>query len=265
MYMIISREEYFSQLFETHCNNIFPQSSLYINEFYGTRLKVKSFLQDYHDYIAQQYSQAEYITYRNLFSNFPFLGNYTETHSFRKLPLYRYINPTEPQLTKALSNFLLKNQQSCQAFLQAIFTLLNKKDIDLCGNYNCFCEVITKDVSSRKKKRKRIDNVIIWNNEVLCIEVKFDAVINDNDLKTYEEQIEKDSRTKNKNKTYVAISINNIKDALEQKKCENWKNLYWRDVLRLWEENIFTNNIRESDDMIRYRSSLWNKILYWEN
>lgn len=251
---------YFSQLSEVYCDDAYPQSLSYIQEFYGTQLKVKSFLQDYHDYIAKQYAKTDYKTYEDLLSNFPFLGNYSAHHSFRYKPLYRYLNLKEPQFTKALSNFLLENQSSCKAFLQAIFTLLKEK-IDLPENgYQCLCEVITRDANSKNKKRKRIDNVIMWDNHALCIEVKFDAVIDGNDLEAYEQQM--NATAEGKSLTYVAISIDDIQATINSKGCNKWKNLCWYDVMRLWEQNL--EGLVEDEDMARYRSSLWRKILYWE-
>lgn len=253
---------YFSQLSEVYCDDAYPQSLSYIQEFYGAQLKVKSFLQDYHDYIAKQYAKTDYKTYEDLLSNFPFLGNYSAHHSFRYKPLYRYLNLKEPQFTKALSNFLLENQQSCKAFLQAIFKLLNQnKELPKDGYY-CACEVLTKNVKDKKKRRKRIDNAIIWNSGALCIEVKFDAVIDGNELSVYEEQMKKIA--KGKELTFVVITIKNIQkdiDAKKEKK-EYWKNILWCDVMRLWEQNL--DGLVEDEDMKRYRSSLWNKILYWE-
>ena len=261
--MIINRERYFSQLSELYCQNIYPQSLSYMQAYYGAQLKIKSFLQDYHDYIAEQYAKTDYKTYEALLDNFPFLGKFTARHSFHLTPLYRYLNPTEPQFTKALSNFLLENQSTCKAFLQAVFTLLHQKNKELPETgYQCLCEVVTRDVRSKNKKRKRIDNVIMWGNEAVCIEVKFDAVIDDNDLRAYEQQMK--NTAKGKSTTYIAISIDNIQDTIKQKKCDKWSNLRWCDVMRLWEQNILQNNVSESDDMARYRSSLWNKILYWE-
>ena len=252
-------------------DDIFKQYALvdydslpYIQAFYGSQIKIKYFLYDYRDYIAQQYADlSKSITYEHLFKNFPFLGNFTSRHSFHLPPLYRYLNPTEPQFTKALSGFLYENQSSCKAFLQAIFTLL-KEDIELPEKgYQCLCEVITKDVDSKHKQRKRIDNVIIWNNHALCIEVKFDAVIDSNDLDAYEKQMH--TTAKDKSLTYVAISIDDIQATINKKGCNKWKNLRWYDVMRLWEQIIYQNNLEESSDMTRYRSSLWNKILYWEH
>lgn len=243
--------------------NVYPQSLSYIRALYGAKLKINAFLQDYHGYITQQYQQSECVSYNRLFCHFPILGNFSDRHSFRYTPLYRYLNPTEPQFTKALSKFLFENQQSCKAFLQAIFTLLNQ-NIQLPENgYHCLCEVITRDVRAKNKKRKRIDNVIMWDNEAVCIEVKFDAVIDGNDLKAYEQQM--NNTAKGKHLTYIAISIDNIQDTIKQKKCDKWSNLRWCDVMRLWEQNILQNNVSESEDMKRYRSSLWNKILYWEH
>lgn len=261
--MTTSKEEkYLSQLSEVYCDNVYPQSLSYIQSLYGAQLKVKSFLQNYHHYIAKQYPKIDYKTYEELLSNFPFLGNYSDCHSFCYTPLYLYLNPTEPQFTKALSNFLLENQQSCKAFLQAVFTLLNENKKLPKKGYQCLCEVVTRDVGSKNKKRKRIDNVIMWDNEAVCIEIKFDAVIDGNDLKAYEQQMK--TTAKGKSTTYIAISIDNIQETIRQKKCNNWKNLRWCDVMRLWEQNILQNHIVESEDMKRYRSSLWNKILYWE-
>lgn len=262
-----NRAELDYTLIDMQLGDIYPQSLSYMQAYYGAQLKIKSFLQDYHDYISEQYAKTDYKTYETLLDNFPFLGKFTAQHSFHLTPLYRYLNPTEPQFTKALSKFLFENQQSCKAFLQAVFTLLPQKNGELSKlpetGYQCLCEVVTRDVRSKNKKRKRIDNVIMWNNEAVCIEVKFDAVINDNDLKAYEQQME--TTAKGKTTTYIAISIDNIQDTIKQKKCDNWKNLRWCDVMRLWEQNILQNNISESGDMKRYRSSLWNKILYWEH
>lgn len=196
-----------------------------------------------------------------MFDNFPLLGKWTTEHSFYNTPLYTYLNPTEPQFTKALSRFLFENQQSCWAFLLAIFELLGNlnKKLPLMG-YSCLCEVVTKNARHKDKKRKRIDNVIIWDAEAVCLEIKFDAEIDKNDLKTYEQQMLKIAH--NKNITYVVISIRNIQDKIIQKKCENWKNISWSKLLRLWEKNIYDNNVTETEDMKRYRTSLWHKILY---
>lgn len=270
--MVITKERYFSQLSEEYCKDVYPQSLSYIQAFYGAQLKVKSFLQDYHDYIAEQYVKTNYKTYDELFNNFPFLGNYSAKHSFSYKPLYRYLNLKEPQFTKALSYFLLENQSSCKAFLQAVFTLLNP-DIKLSNikfpetGYRCKCEVVTKEINDKKDKKhknKRIDNVIIWNDQALCIEVKFDAVIDGNDLRAYELQMENTEKDKEIN--YVVISIKNIQKDIDAKeeKTKPWKNILWCDVMRLWEQNINQNKVIEDEDMKRYRSSLWNKILYWE-
>ena len=102
----------------------------YIKKYYGAHLKIIPFLSEYHTYFKDSYISKKYISYQQLFDNFPLLGKWTTEHSFYNTPLYTYLNPTEPQFTKALSRFLFENQQSCWAFLLAIFELLgnlNKK------------------------------------------------------------------------------------------------------------------------------------------
>lgn len=233
----------------------------YIKKYYGAHLKIIPFLSEYHTYFKDSYTSKKYISYQQLFDNLPLLGKWTTEHSFYNTPLYTYLNPTEPQFTKALSRFLFENQQSCWAFLLAIFELLGNlnKKLPLMG-YSCLCEVVTQNARHKNKKRKRIDNVIIWDAEAVCLEIKFDAEIDKNDLKTYEQQMLKIAH--NKNITYVVISIRNIQDKIIQKKCENWKNISWSKLLRLWEKNIYDNNVTETEDIKRYRTSLWHKILY---
>ena len=193
----------------------------------------------------------------------PILGVAYNQSSYSQVPLYRHLNPTEPQLTKALSDFLSENQKSCKAFVQAIFELLNENEKNITSlpteGYTCRSEVFTNAVRNKENRRKRIDNIIMWNERALCIEVKFDAVIKNNDLKIYKKQMEK--MTNEKPTTYVAISIYNIQYEIDKKKCSEWKNLLWADVLRTWEKILANNNSDEDVDLKRYRSSLWRKVL----
>lgn len=235
-------------------------SIAYIKEYYTRHIKILPFLRQHNKLFQNAYAHSNYMSYSTLIENFPILGKLNKQHSFFYPPLYKYLNPTEPQFTKALSKFLSRNQQTCQAFVQAIFSLLNCNKVLPQKGYKCDYEMQTKNVHKTENLHKRIDNIITCNNEVLCIEVKFDASIDHNDLKIYEQQMQE--KYPDKNITYVVISINDIQDKIINEKSENWKNIIWYNLLRLWEKNIYNNAISETEDMKRYRSSLWNKILY---
>ena len=125
-------------------------------------------------------------------------------------------------------------------------------------------------------KRKRIDNIFIWDNEMLCLEIKFDAQLT-NLLEVYQEECQKIAK-KNKitNIEYVVISkiclqknIDEYIQTLNRRrmthKFDKWQNILWRDVLKEWEEIIVKQNIDEDLDMKRYRTSLWYKILNKES
>ena len=213
------------------------------------------FIKKNKELIKQEILDIDY----DIVNNHPILGKCNKEHSFFKSPLYRHMDPTEPQLTKALSSFLKDNPLTCKAFLDAIFTSL-KQDVKLPDTgYVCKCEEITKNVRSKEKQQKRIDNVIIWKNKALCIEVKFDATIKNNDLAIYEQQMK--STANGKETIFVVISITHIQDIINKKKKKHtWHNLIWSEVLKKWEYYIRKYQIIEDDDIKRYRSSLWQKI-----
>lgn len=217
---------------------------------------ISEFIKQNKELIHQEILHIDY----DIIKNHPILGECTENHSFFYRPLYRHMDPTEPQLTKALSAFLEDNPQSCKAFLDAVFTSL-QQDVELPDTeYICKCEEITKNVRSSEKQQKRIDNIIIWKDKALCIEVKFDATIENNDLAIYEQQMK--STAPNNETTFIVISIKYIQDIINRKKKKHiWHNILWANILKIWEENIRKNKIKESEDLKRYRSSLWQKIL----
>lgn len=226
----------------------------------SAELKIKDFYSDYQDLIT---SKIKDITFKFM-KEHPILGECTDTHSYFRKPLYRYLDPYEPQFTKALTCFLRTNQLICKTFIESIFQLLNLQKKELPDNgYECKCEVITRDIKDKKRQRKRIDNVIIWENKALCIEVKFDAKIDNNDLIAYEAQMKEICKKGHYDIYYIAISIDNIQADINQKGNRKWKNILWCDLLKLWEKNIHNLGCtyKENEDMIRYRTSLWYKVL----
>ena len=215
------------------------------------------------DSILNKYLAEGYIKYEKLKENFPILGNLTPYHSFFAPPLYRYINPTEPQFTGALCDFMQTNQQCCQAFVQAILELHreDKKDIpDIPEKgFSCFKEVKTLPKDEHKRNHKFIDDLFKWNNHVLCIEIKFDAKLY-NELSEYEKYVKDTYPSEQRN--FVVISMERL--SLTDKQQQNWRNLLWYDVLKKWESNISKKregNFSEETDLVRYRSSLWHKVL----
>lgn len=212
---------------------------------------------DFHTNLEAEISSVD-IT-----KNHPVLGVDYSQSSYSQPELYKYIEPTEPQLTKALAYFLNENQESCRAFVQAVLQLL-KRDCSVCDkatNFECVSEEPT-------VKKKRIDDVIRWKDNILCMEVKFNAPLQNN-LLGYQRHIEKKYKLpKNDAKpVYVVISIKNITDEirknLRKSHCHKaqWINVLWADLLRTWERIISDNNIKEDTDFTRYRSSVWHKIL----
>lgn len=191
----------------------------------------------------------------------PLLGKCEKQHAYFQKPLYCHLNPTEPQFTKALSCFLKDNQQSCMAFICAIYILLGKKVGDIKNKkFDCHCE-------ERTEEERRIDDVIIWDDGILCVEVKFDAILQNN-LSQYKRYIEtKKEYKKLTEKYFIVISIKNITYQIEKSirksryhNKSGWINLLWKDVLREWEQVVIEKNVEEDDDFKRYRRSLWDKI-----
>ena len=212
----------------------------------------------------------------------PILGNCQKRHAYFCSPLYKHVKLTEPQLTIALAQFFneCKNQNICKAFLQAVFEILNKpQEISTevqCSYEICTAREIEKKRRQRKKKKrntqKRIDNLFIWGENLLCVEIKFDAKLT-NQLEIYQNYCKNFARVRNiKNMDYVVISKEKLQKQINRyiqkknnkrskNKLEKWSNILWVDLLKKWEEIIIKQNFDEDLDMRRYRTSLWYKVL----
>ncbi len=245
-----------------------------VKSFYYRKDTVQKFI-DNHVEMLNQYA-AQKVDF-DILEQHPVLGVCHSGHAYFEKPLYRHVSLTEPQFTKALAQFFNEeqNQKICRAFVQAIFETLHKQRI-INKTIKCACEIQTQDVRNPKAKRKRIDNIFIWDNEMLCLEIKFDAQLT-NLLEVYQEECQKIAK-KNKitNIEYVVISkiclqknIDEYIQTLNRRrmthKFDKWQNILWRDVLKEWEEIIIKQNIDEDLDMKRYRTSLWYKILNKES
>ncbi len=251
--------------------NFQPPSDAFesIQNIYYEQNKIAKFIRDNTDFIDLCLSQKNDF---DILKNHPILGNCDKRHAFFDIPLYRHIKVTEPQFTIALAEFFneKQNQIICKTFVQSIFKILHK-EANINGTIMCKSEIKTIDVQNKKNK-KRIDNIFIWDENMLCLEVKFDAQLS-NSLEIYQEECQAIANKQNiKNIEYIVISKKNLQEKInnyiqtknnkrKKNKLKIWCNLLWQDVLKIWEEEIIKQNINEDSDIKRYRTSLWYKVL----
>ncbi len=255
------------QLF-TLCHINLPEDAYnFVENIYYEQNKIKKFIKDNFKLIEQYVSKNNEF---DIFKEHPILGD-CNGHAYFEIPLYRHVSLTEPQFTKALAQFFneKQNQKLCQTFIYAIFETLHKRQIIQAINNKIECgyEIPTKDVINPKTKSKRIDNIFIWDNNLLCVEIKFDAQLTNN-LEIYQEECQTIAKERNiENIIYIVISKVNIQKQIDKylevqgMRDNKWQNILWQDLLRNWEKIIHAQHIDEDTDMKRYRTSLWYKVL----
>ena len=231
------------------------KSTSYIEKFYEDQQKLKRFYEDIRQ-LNENYKKDinKILSKVDIAKKHPIFGVSYQKCSYSHSPLYRYIDPQEKQLTRALSCFFMESPKFCKSFVCTLLELLHQ-DVSICQTENFDCR------SEQSTGQYFIDNIISWDKGVICIEIKFDAQLQ-NDLKEYQNYIKKNF--KRDNIFFIVISSRDVQFEIEtKKKSKKWQNLLWQDVLRMLENKLedAKEDVKIDPDIRRYLSSLWHKVI----